>query len=196
MAWKEVTYRLTSSAPLLMHNGQTADPLNKWAKALKQVTSKRIKTDADHEEVARIEFFASLYMGQDGPVLPPNMIDALIVNAAKKSKEGPSAKSGCFCLNVNRLDYDGPRTVETLWADERFHFSAIVRAGTSGGRVSRMRPIFREWTADVRLNVEDGTVNLARVDEWMRIAGTQIGVGDWRPQYGRFTVERLTANGK
>jgi uncharacterized heparinase superfamily protein len=59
-----------------------------------------------------------------------------------------------------------------------------------------MRPIFQEWTADVRLNVEDGTVNLARVDEWMRIAGTQIGVGDWRPQYGRFTVERLTANGK
>lgn len=194
MAWKEVTYRLTSSAPLLMHNGQTADPLNKWAKTLKQVTSKRIKTDADHEEVARLEFFAGLYMGQDGPVLPPNMIDAMVVNAAKKSKEGPIAKSGCFCLNVNRLNYDGPRTVDALWADERFRFSAIVRVGT--GRVSRMRPIFQEWTADVRLNVEDGTVNLARVDEWMRIAGTQIGVGDWRPQYGRFTVERLTANGK
>jgi hypothetical protein len=194
MAWKEVTYRLTSSAPLLMHNGQTADPLNKWAKTLKQVTSKRVKTDADHEEMARIEFLASLYMGQDGPVLPPNMIDAMVVNAAKKSKEGPIAKSGCFCLNVTRLNYDGPRKADDLWADESFRFSAIVRVGTA--RVPRMRPIFQEWTADVRLNVEDGTVNLARVDEWMRIAGTQIGVGDWRPQYGRFTVERLTANGK
>jgi len=112
MAWQEVTYKLTSSAPLLMHNGQTADPTNKWAKALKQVSSKRVKTDADYEEMARIEFLASLYMDANGPILPPNMIDAMIVNAAKKSKEGQVAKSGCFCLNVARLDYDGPRITD------------------------------------------------------------------------------------
>jgi hypothetical protein len=190
MAWQEVTYRLTSSAPLLMHNGQTADPLNKWAKAMKQVSGKRLKTDADHEELSRIEFLAALYMDKDGPILPPNMLDALTVAGAKKSKEGPSAKSGCFCLNVARLDYTGPRTADELWADESFRFSAIVRIGTA--RIARMRPIFHDWTADVRLHVESTIVNVARVDEWLRIAGTQIGLGDWRPQYGRFTAERLS----
>jgi len=192
MAWQEVTYRLTSSAPFLMHNGQTADPTNKWAKMLKQVSSKRLKTDADYEEMARIEFLAGLYMSKDGPVLPPNMIDAMLVAAAKKSKEGQLAKSGCFCLNVACLEYDGPRTTEELWADENFRYSAIVRVGTA--RVARMRPIFREWSANVRLHVEPTLVNVTRVDEWMRVAGTQIGVGDWRPQYGRFTAVRL--NGK
>jgi len=70
---------------------------------------------------------------------------------------------------------------------------AIVRVGMA--RVARTRPVFREWSANVRLHIEPTLVNVARVDEWMRVAGTQIGIGDWRPQYGRFTAERLT-NGK
>ena len=189
MAWNEVTYRLTASAPLLMHNGQTADPANKWAKAIKLISSKRMKTDADYEEMARLEFFAGLYMAEAGPVLPANMIDAMVIQAAKKSKEGQVAKGGCFCLNAANLEYDGPRTAAELWQDERFRFTAIVRVGMN--RIARTRPIFREWAAVVRLHVEDEVTNAARVDEWMRIAGTQIGLGDWRPQYGRFIVERV-----
>ena len=189
MAWQAVTYRLISEAPLLMHNGQTADPTNKWSKSLKQISGKRLKTDADYEEMARIEFLAALYLDKDGPILPPNMIDAMLVAGAKKSKEGQVAKSGCFCLNVARLNYTGPRTADEMWADESFRFSAIVRVGMA--RVSRTRPIFREWSADVRLHVEPSLVNIARVDEWFNVAGTQIGLGDWRPQYGRFTVARL-----
>jgi len=192
VAWQEIQYRLTSSAPLLMHNGQTADPSNRWAKALKQVSSKRKKTDADYEEMARLEFAAGLYMDKGGPVLPSYLIESMIVNAAKKVREGPMAKSGCFCLNHARLEYDGPRTVDELWADEEYRFSAIVRVGMA--RVARMRPIFHEWAATITLSIEDEVVNIARVDDWMQIAGTQVGIGDWRPKFGRFTAERL--NGK
>ena len=192
MAWKTVTYKLTGCASLIQHNGQTADPTNKFAKAIKQISSKRAKTDADYEEMARLEFNAGLYMGEAGPVIPSYMIDAMVVAGAKKSKEGQLAKSGCFCLQHAVLEYDGPRTVEGLWADERFRFSSIVRVGTA--RVSRMRPIFRDWSATVTLNVEDTVVNIARVDDWLVAAGSQIGIGDWRPQNGRFTAVRL--NGK
>jgi hypothetical protein len=129
MAWKTLTYKLTSSAPLIMHNGQTADPLNKWAKALKQISSKRI-------------------------------------------------------------EYDGPRTAQELWEDDRFRFSSIVRVGQA--RVNRMRPIFNDWSAVVTLNVEDTLIDPARVTEWLVAAGNQVGIGDWRPQYGRFTVERVS----
>ena len=189
MAWQEIQYKLTSSAPLLMHNGQTADPTNKWAKALKQVSSKRKKTDADYEELARLEFAAGLYMDADGPVLPSYVIESMIVNAAKKVREGPTAKSGCFCMNHARLEYDGPRTVEELWADEQFRFSAIVRVGQA--RVARTRPLFNEWSAIITLSIEDEVTNITRVDDWMQIAGTQVGLCDWRPKFGRFTAERL-----
>lgn len=192
MAWQKITFKLSSSAPIILHNGQTADPLNKWSRAIKKISSKRAKTDADYEEMARLEFLAGLYMNADGPILPANMIDAMIVAGAKKSKEGQLAKSGCFCIDHARLEYDGPRNVEALWGDENFHFSAIVKVGMA--RVSRMRPIFREWSALLTLNIEETTINATRVEEWLRVAGTQVGLGDWRPQYGRFTVEKV--NGK
>jgi hypothetical protein len=192
MAWLETKYKLTGSAPFISHNGQTADPTNKWSKLIKQISSKRTKTDADYEEMHRLEFMAGLYLDESGPILPAFMIDALVVNGAKKSKEGMAAKSGCFCLEHAKLEYDGPRVADKLWDDERFRFGAIVRVGNA--RVSRMRPIFRDWSAVVTLNIEDTMVNVTRVDEWLAAAGTQVGVGDWRPQYGRFTVERL--NGK
>lgn len=192
MAWQTLKYKLTSSAPLIMHNGQAADPLNKWAKMSKQISSKRSKTDADHEEMAHIDFLAGLYLDDSGPIIPSFVIDAVIINGAKKSKEGMTAKSGCFCLEHARLEYDGPRTANELWNSEEFRFSAIVKVGMA--RVARMRPIFRKWTATITLNVEDTMVNPSRVTEWLVAAGTQVGIGDWRPQYGRFTVEKL--NGK
>lgn len=189
MAWQTLKYKLTSSAPLIMHNGQTADPLNKWAKLLKQISSKRTKTEADHEEMARLEFMAGLYLSEEGPVLPAHVIDAVIVNGAKKSKEGQVAKSGCFCLEHAKLEYKGPRTANELWADDNFRFSALVRVSTS--RVSRTRPIFKEWSTTLTLHVEDTLVNPSQVDKWLNDAGTQVGICDWRPQYGRFTAERL-----
>lgn len=190
MAWQKVDYRLTSDCPMIVHNGQTADPRNKWAKALKQITSKRKKTDADYEEIARLEFFAGLYMGKDGPIIPAMNIDALMINAAKKSREGTTAKSGVFADGDMVLQYEGPREADELWQLEDFKFSALVRVGTS--KVPRMRPIFREWSGVVTVNYDDAVLNLSRLDDWMYAAGTQVGLGDWRPQHGRFTAKRLS----
>jgi tetrahydrodipicolinate N-succinyltransferase len=189
MAWQTLKYQLTSSSDMLFHNGQMANPLNKWAKLMKQISSRRAKTDADHEEIARIEFLASLYMAADGPVIPAEVLDAVLINGAKKSKEGMTAKSGAFCLEHARLEYDGPRTADELWADERFRHISIVRVGQA--KVVRTRPIFNKWSAIVSVNIETGIVNPARVDDWLTIAGTQVGIGDWRPQHGRFQAQRL-----
>jgi hypothetical protein len=192
VAWKTLTYELRSSCPLIMHSGATADPLNKFAKSLKEITSKRVKTDADHEEMAHIEFVAGLYMDANGPCLPNDVIEAAMIRAAMKSKEGPKVKSGLYALDHASLEYNGPRTSEGLWADEKFRFSKLVRVGQA--RVPRMRPIFDEWQATVKFQIEDEIVNVSDVDRWMVVAGTQVGICDWRPQYGRFTAKRI-ANG-
>lgn len=174
---------------MIVHNGQTADPLNKFSKAMKQISGKRKKTDADYEEMARIEFMAGLYMGKDGPIIPARNIDSLLVNAAKKNREGPLAKSGVFCTTDTPMQYDGPRSAEALFADERFRHVAIVRVQQA--RISRTRPVFPVWTANVSVQIENTVVNPKQVDDWFHIAGTQIGLGDWRPQHGRFSVKRM-----
>lgn len=193
MAWQTLAYRLTSACPMLMHNGRTANPLDPFAKAMKQVSGKRNKTDADHEELARLEFMAALYLGKNGPILPATVIDAVLTSAAKKSREGQLAKSGVFCLEHAELEYDGPRTAEELWKDEGFRHVAIVRVGTA--RVVRTRPVFNEWQSTIKIQVEDSVVNPARLIDWLHVAGTQVGIGGWRPQHGRFGVERLSNGG-
>lgn len=189
MAWQTVKYGLKSLCPMLVHNGRTANPLDRYAKMLKEISSKRSKTDADYERMAQIEFMAGLYMSDDGPIVPAANVDAVMIAAAKKLREGNTGRAGVFCLEHARLEYEGPRTVDELWKDEAFRHIAIVRVGTA--RVARCRPVFNDWKATVTINYEDTVVNLAQVDRWFQIAGTQIGLGDWRPQWGRFQAARL-----
>jgi hypothetical protein len=198
MAWQKRTYRLTGVAPQIQHNGQTADPMNKFAKALKKISAKRKKVDADHAEMARIEFLAALYLDEDGNVIvPAENIAALILAAAKKQREGPVAKSGIMITEHAQLDYDGrmngngrPLTPDEMWEDGRFTFTKLVRVQSS--RVSRTRAILNDWTAIVNVEYEDTLTNERQVDQWMDIAGTQIGLLDWRPRYGRFDADVIT----
>lgn len=190
--WKKVTVRLTGVAPLIMHNGQLADPLNKGVKALKEISGKRSKTDADYEEMARLEFQGSLYMDGSGPVLPGHVIEATIVNGAKKTKEGQKAKAGMFVDKNHPLMYDGPRSREDLWADENFRLVAPVIVNRA--RIFRTRPIFNDWSVEAVINYDDTQANEAQVVKWLENAGNQVGICDWRPRYGRFEVEVL--NGK
>jgi hypothetical protein len=192
MAWTTLTYKITGDAPLIMHNGDLANPLSKAAKALKQVTSKKKKTDADFERMAEIEFKAGLYIDEDrGPVIPGENIEATLYNAAKITKEGKIAKSACFVPKAAVLQYDGPRDADGLWQDERFRNCVGVKVGMS--RIMRTRPIFHSWSAIVEVEFEDSVVNEEHVDRWVHAAGTQVGLCDWRPRCGRFTAEKVAA---
>lgn len=189
MAWQKLQFRLTGDAPMIQHNGQTADPLNRFSKALKAISSKRKKTDSDLEELAHLEFLAGLYMSEDGPIIPPMVIDACIIDAAKKNRESVLAKSGFFTVGNSIMEYNGPRSAEELWKDDRFHLSVPVRVQTA--RVIRTRPIFNEWALVTNVQYEDSVVNAATVSGWFNIAGALVGLGDWRPRFGRFQAQRL-----
>lgn len=107
--YKTLTTKVIGIAPLIMHNGQTADPLNKYAKAMKEVSGKRKKTEADYIKLAEIEFKAGLYMNVEGPVVPSQMIEATILAGARKSKLGKLAQAGIIVEKHASLIYDGPR---------------------------------------------------------------------------------------
>jgi hypothetical protein len=186
MAWKTKKYHLTGVSPLIQHSGRTADPSNEFAKSLKRVSSKRKKVDADYELMSEIEFKAGLYMNEEGPVLPPDNIETMIIEGARKDREGKVATSGMFVEKAARLEYDGPRTDAELWADKRFVFTKLVRVQRA--RVVRTRPVFHNWSATIEVNYEDTLVNETQLDRWVATAGMQIGIGDWRPRYGRFDV--------
>ena len=182
--------RLIGVSPSIFHNGQMANPMNKFAKALKVISGKRKKGEEDFEEMAKIEFLGSLYLDKDGkPGWPGENVESMICEAARKSKEGKIAKMSLFIDRVLPLIYKGPRTADDLWEKEDFRIVAAVKVGTS--RIMRTRPIFRNWELVVPIQFDPSLVDRANVIKWIEVAGQQIGLSDWRPRYGRFSVEVL-----
>jgi len=55
----------------------------------------------------------------------------------------------------------------------------------------RTRPIFKEWSIHAKFQYEDGQVNKHQVDTAVIKAGELVGLCDWRPRYGRFSVVKL-----
>lgn len=176
-----------------MHNGQLADPQNSVVKAMKQISGKRKKTDADFDELARLEFQGGLYMGKTGPILPAHVLEAAIINGAKKSKEGTLAKPAFFVEDSAILEYEGPKDRDNLWENEDFRIVSKVKVGQAS--IMRTRPIFDKWACEFIVNYDDSLVNQEQVERWIDSCGQQVGFGDWRPRYGRFVVESVT-NGK
>lgn len=184
----------TGTVPLLMHNSQLSNPLHEVAKAMKRITAKRVKTEDDHEELARLEHMGSLYFDLEvGPHLPGMNFERCLVDAARITKSGKKIERGVFVeTDVNPVAYDGPRTIEGLWADKNFRHSASAKVGMQ--RVTRTRPCFRQWVVEADGIYDPAVINLDELAEIADTAGRMIGLGDWRPRYGRFeaTVEKIT----
>lgn len=188
----EFTITITGTHPVIMHSARLSDPLDPIAKAIKEVSSKRTKTDDDHLEMARLEFIGSLYCGdQTGPYMPGENLQRCLVDAAKINKLGVKATRGIFiATDYNALQYEGPRDILGLWADEQFRTRDSVKVGMA--RVMRCRPIFRNWSFTAEGILDTEQLNLADLRNIANNAGRLIGLGDWRPRFGRFTAEVTT----
>jgi hypothetical protein len=173
-----------------MHSSRLADPLNPTTKAISAITSKRLKTDADHERIAELEWHGSLWLFNGQPCLPPHTLKRVFVDGAKQRRKGVVAKAAFRADGPAILKYEGPPTVQELWADERFRHREIVRVHDA--LTVRTRPCFPEWSADVRATFLPSMINRAEIIEFFRISGP-YGVGDYRPEFGRFLVEEVKA---
>jgi hypothetical protein len=185
-SYKTLNFRIIGVCPLLMKNGQTVDPLNAHSRSIAEITSKRKKTDADHREVGRREFMAGLYLMNGEPCLPGEMMEAALIRGAIKEKRGPAAKAGIIVEHNSRLEYDGPRRPDELWEDGRFRLRVPVKV--MAAKVIRTRPRFNDWSASVAIKFLPTLLNEGEVRSFLVTAGEQIGIGDWRPRFGRFTV--------
>lgn len=188
MAWQKSKFNLVGEAPLVMHDGQLANPLNPLVQQIKKVSGKRSKTPADLEQLAKLEFVGGLYWDEKlGVILPAEVIESCLNGGARKFKEGPLAKSGMFISEHSKLLFDGPQTPEELWEDESFRFQKLVVVQRA--RILRTRPIFENWSAVVEVNFNDNITDLEAIKKWFVTAGQIVGLCEWRPRYGRFDVD-------
>ena len=70
----------------------TSSPLSR---EVAELTRKRSRTDSEHERLRELECQRSLWLSDDGrPMIPRAALRACIEAAARRSKEGPSVRSG------------------------------------------------------------------------------------------------------
>jgi hypothetical protein len=167
-----------------MHSSRLSDPLDDAARAMKKVSAKRQKTDDDHAELGRLEHAGSLYLNQDGPYLPADNVLRMLSDAAKKHKLGVKVKEGVLVTEDATLLYDGPRSADGLWKDQNYVSRASVKVGTS--RVIRTRPQFRQWAAAIDGWYDPAIIDFRELETIVETGGARIGLGDWRPRFGRF----------
>lgn len=184
-------FRITceGTSPLLMHSARLADPLDPIVKEIKKFSSKKKKTDDDHERMAYWEFVGGMYhTDPSGPYVPAANFRKAFIEAARKSRDGKNVEQGMFVDTlVNPILYNGPRTIDELWRDKNFVDRSCVKVQAS--RLMRTRPIFHKWAVDAECTYDPALLDFDKIVAFARIAGDYIGLCDYRPLYGRFRVK-------
>lgn len=187
---KRLNIRIKGFAPLMMHNGQLANPMNSHAKAMKAITSKRKKTDDDMIELSRLEFMGGLYLDEKGqPCIPGDVIDGYFAKAAKTIRKGKQGMAGMSCDGNWPLIYKGPKTADKLWDDGGFTDVRGCRVNNS--KVMRTRPIFANWELEFEITYDNELLDLGDIKSILAAGMSTSGLGDYTPKFGRFVVEKI-----
>lgn len=178
--------------PLVMHNGLLADPTNTYARKIKAICAKGSKkmTDQDYEDRDRAEWEGGLYWDDElGPVVPSDNIERCVQDGARKSRLGKDVAAAVFCVEpVVKVEYSGPRKKEAMLEDSRFTLRKGVKVTTA--RIIRVRPMIPTgWSVTFNLEFDSSIINAKSIVKAMQDAGSLVGLGDWRPKFGRFLVE-------
>jgi hypothetical protein len=182
---ESLTIKLVGIAPLIHHNIQGVDPRYARASGIKEITSKRTKTEADELELMRLEFISGLYWN-NGPILPGLNVDAALAQAASKlMKNGKKIIQSSIQTNDTKLVYGKQhKTPDALFADSKHVLYCPATIPSTKARIMRARPIFPEWSAEVVILYH--TVSKDQLVQCATYVGDFIGLCDWRPRYGRF----------
>jgi len=196
-----IRFRLEGSGPLMLQNGQTANPRNKYAKRLKELCKDKKRKGADVDaildQIADVEVESCLYWNDElGLHIPAANIRASLIEGAKLSRGGTQVKRTCFVLEDAKLLYDGPQDIEGIVADKDFHYEAIVKVGMV--KVPKSRAIVPNWSCEVEVAYMPGNVVDERdIIKYMTDAGLYSGIGASRSLgFGRFNAVEIDAKGK
>jgi hypothetical protein len=187
----KLTLKLTGTKPMLQHNGRLANPLDPHTRAIASISKKRGKTDDDLQHLALLEARGGFWETADNLVgIPRSATWRAIEEAARAFKLGKDIKRSLHFEDVTDPMLINGKTItcdDYLKLPNSFDYRPVVIAQR---KTMRARPIIQagwEITQEFELLTDVMRVeNLAPVFER---AGRLVGLGDWRPTYGTFSIE-------
>lgn len=184
----KIDVEVRGTVPLLMHSPAGINPFHPLSREASKYSGKRKKTDEDIIELLRIKWLQGLYYDNSvGVYLPADYFQAAMRDAAKSKRKGKDVGKGIFIEPAMiKLIYDGPQDIKDLVNDERFRDVRVGRIQNKGVQICR--PRFNQWKAKFSVLFDPKIWNKTDVLDVLSLAGQYLGVGDYRPRYGRFEV--------
>jgi hypothetical protein len=184
---------------LIVHNERLADRLDEFARAISAISKKRNKTEADEEEIGRLEFYGGLYTEPQitGPAdlngqricLPAWNLLRCLQEGATRQKRGKDVLRGVYPLADHVVpEFDGPTGLTERWQDGYWLRKTV---GVQRSRTVRTRALFTDWRFSLPVEVDPNVFDVHTIRVAWRDAGTYVGLAEMRPVFGRFegTVE-------
>lgn len=175
-------YRITTTieglAPILF-NAPSLDMLNPKA-------GQRQQTDAERDEDAA----KRLYKNGGGVYLPAWNVKKCILNGFQAlDLRVPGSKTKRLWRFVQPVLFIEPPEVPfTDKPDADFLHKCPGRNADGSATIVRRPALNEGWQLPFRMNVLDDLVREDDLKEAIQYAGERVGLGGWRPEYGRFTI--------
>lgn len=186
----ELRVTLTGTRPLLMHNGRLANPIDPWTRRLREVTSRRRKTDEDLAEQIHVEARGGCWDTSDGLLgVPSAALWSSLHEAAKFFRRGADVERALVTDDlVMPLAIDGAKVSADDWVTDFEHID-VRPARLRGQRVLRARAIIPAgWQSTHCFELLTDVMDARDLDPIVERAGRLVGVGDWRPMHGTYTA--------
>jgi hypothetical protein len=209
---KNFTFTIVGTSAMIVHNGGNISPLHPLNKLKAEFTGKRKKTDGDHRNIARIEWFQSLYLtgffalspNSNGDFyieddsalqveLPIKCVRACIKSGAKLSKNGKNTDRAILYNSVDffRPSADGKKlsfpSVNKM-SDMPEYIDESVQS-VNRAKVMRYRGRFQQWGATVNGILMEEIMNPEAFKMAIEAAGSYEGINDSRSLgKGRFVL--------
>jgi hypothetical protein len=210
--------------PLLMHwdNIEWADQMGEW----RLLPANKDKSKPGDDRTPAWTWIGAMYHDDEHVVIPQENVMRCLSDAGAKVMTGHKQETfkrivpgGMIPLEAF-VEFQGPKgqiiEVQPLFDDlmEEPQFSVhatrvqkhgfklfVKRARIGATKHIRVRPRFDEWAFRARVLVTDEKITEAALSTIAEIAGSRLGIGDWRPSaprspgpFGRFeaSVAELT----
>jgi hypothetical protein len=187
---KTLKYKIEGICPIMVCSPRMANPLDPIKKEKSEYTSKRKKTDEDIKEIARLDWYAAMYYDNDlGPYIPGQNVERMLLDSARINRLGQQIKRGVVVMEDRiQLLYEGPRKLEKMFGNGDTKFVDIRGVVVKGSRVMACRPIFPEWSLEFSVAINEDVINPNEVHSILSNAGLMVGLGTFRPRFGRFKI--------
>lgn len=176
---KKFQVSIEGIVPLLQARHPSPEEENKITK------TKLAKKEKRKELTEKEQFDIHAYKIGKKFVQPAEMIEAAMVKAAVQFRlEGKKTYKDVINGGVFIEPVEIPHKIQKVSTDARWGKNPNTR-----GAIWVVRPRFDKWGLDFTLNLlQDERVSPETLRSILDYAGLYVGIGAWRPKYGRFNV--------